>query len=173
MKRALVGPAIAGRACPSRPAMAGPAKLRSLRNSGGPHPGVERKDDSAYHGKEKGGETRTMEQIYYTQCPMGYGLGASNGFQIKRLSARYPLTGDFRHLGLRAFVAGTAHPGPTDLAISPRRGRDRRGRLAHASDPRVRDRAWLVGTARRALRPRAPTRSRRDECPPRLAGRAL
>jgi len=47
-----------------------------------------------------------MEQIYYTQCPVGYGLGASNGFQIKRLGAGYPTSGDFRHLGLRAFPGG-------------------------------------------------------------------
>ena len=49
-----------------------------------------------------------MKQIYYTQCPIGYGLGASNGFQIKRLSPGYPISGDFRHLGLRAFVPGSA-----------------------------------------------------------------
>ncbi|HEX8200540.1 MAG TPA: hypothetical protein VF590_08630, partial [Isosphaeraceae bacterium] len=48
-----------------------------------------------------------MEQIYYTQCPMGYGLGASNGFQIKRLSPGYPPSGDFRHLGMRAFLTGS------------------------------------------------------------------
>ncbi len=47
-----------------------------------------------------------MEQIYYTQCPVGYGLGASNGFQIKRRTAAYPLSGDFRQLGLRAFPGG-------------------------------------------------------------------
>ena len=47
-----------------------------------------------------------MEQIYYTQCPIGYGLGASNGYQIKRITAGYPLTGDFRHLGLKAFPGG-------------------------------------------------------------------
>lgn len=47
-----------------------------------------------------------MEQIYYTQCPVGYGLGASNGFQIKRMTPRYPVSGDFRHLGLRAFPGG-------------------------------------------------------------------
>lgn len=54
-----------------------------------------------------------MEQIYYTQCPIGYGLGASNGFQIKRISAGYPVWGDFRHLGLRAFPGGgrTLAPG--------------------------------------------------------------
>ena len=56
-----------------------------------------------------------MEQIYYTQCPIGYGLGASNGFQIKRLSAGYPATGDFRFLGMRAFVAGTRVLAPPAL----------------------------------------------------------
>jgi hypothetical protein len=56
-----------------------------------------------------------MKQIYYTQCPIGYGLGASNGFQIKRLSEGYPLTGDFRHFSLRAFVAGTRTPAPAVL----------------------------------------------------------
>ena len=47
-----------------------------------------------------------MEQIYYTQCPVGYGLGASNGFQVKRLTGGYPMSGDFRHLGLKAFPGG-------------------------------------------------------------------
>ena len=47
-----------------------------------------------------------MEQIYYTQCPIGYGLGASNGYQIKRITADYPVAGDFRHLGLKAFPGG-------------------------------------------------------------------
>ncbi len=56
-----------------------------------------------------------MEQIYYTQCPMGYGLGASNGFQIKRMSAGYPVAGDFRHLGLRAFLPGTKSLAPPAL----------------------------------------------------------
>jgi hypothetical protein len=56
-----------------------------------------------------------MKQIYYTQCPIGYGLGASNGFQIKRLSPGYPVSGDFRHLGLRAFVAGTRTLAPPTL----------------------------------------------------------
>ena len=54
-----------------------------------------------------------MEQIYYTQCPIGYGLGASNGFQTKRISAGYPASGDVRHLALRAFLPGT---GGRDLA---------------------------------------------------------
>ena len=53
-----------------------------------------------------------MEQVYYTQCPMGYGLGASNGFQIKRMSAGYPLSGDFRHLGMKASL-------PTSRALAP------------------------------------------------------
>lgn len=56
-----------------------------------------------------------MEQIYYTQCPVGYGLGASNGFQIKRLTPGYPTGGDFRHLGLRAFPAGGRTLAPASL----------------------------------------------------------
>jgi hypothetical protein len=56
-----------------------------------------------------------MEQIYYTQCPMGYGLGASNGFQVKRLDAGYPTSGDFRHLGMRAFLPGTRTLAPPAL----------------------------------------------------------
>jgi hypothetical protein len=47
-----------------------------------------------------------MEQIYYTQCPIGYGLGASNGFQVKRITRDYPQASDFRHLALRAFPGG-------------------------------------------------------------------
>ncbi|MDR3635258.1 MAG: hypothetical protein P4L84_15750, partial [Isosphaeraceae bacterium] len=61
-----------------------------------------------------------MKQIYYTQCPIGYGLGASNGFQIKRLSEGYSVTSDFRHLGLRAFVPGTRQLAPPTLRF--RRG---------------------------------------------------
>lgn len=56
-----------------------------------------------------------MDQIYYTQCPIGYGLGASNGFQIKRRTAEYPVSGDFRHLGLRAFISGTRTQAPPAL----------------------------------------------------------
>ncbi len=56
-----------------------------------------------------------MEQIYYTQCPIGYGLGASNGFQIKRVSAGYPLTADFRHFNMRAFVPGSRELAPAAL----------------------------------------------------------
>src|SRR3954447_16934969 len=56
-----------------------------------------------------------MKQIYYTQCPIGYGLGASNGFQIKRLTPGYPTSGDFRHFGLRAFVTGTRTMAPPAL----------------------------------------------------------
>ncbi len=54
-----------------------------------------------------------MRQIYYTQCPMGYGRGASNGFQIKRMSEVYPLSGDFRHLGMKAFL-------PTCRTLAPK-----------------------------------------------------
>ncbi len=56
-----------------------------------------------------------MEQIYYTQCPVGYGLGASNGFQIKRLSRGYPVSGDFRHLGMKAFPGGGRVLAPPSL----------------------------------------------------------
>ena len=56
-----------------------------------------------------------MEQIYYTQCPVGYGLGTSNGFQVKRLSQGYPISADFRVLGLRAFLPGTRTLVPTVL----------------------------------------------------------
>lgn len=61
-----------------------------------------------------------MKQIYYTQCPIGYGLGASNGFQIKRLSPDYPVSGDFRQLGFRAFVPGSRTMAPP--ALRYRRG---------------------------------------------------
>jgi hypothetical protein len=61
-----------------------------------------------------------MKQIYYTQCPIGYGLGASNGFQIKRLDPGYPVSGDFRHFSMRAFVAGTRTMAPA--ALRYRRG---------------------------------------------------
>ena len=56
-----------------------------------------------------------MEQIYYTQCPVGYGLGASNGYQIKRISPGYPSTADLRHLGLRAFLPGSRAMAPPAL----------------------------------------------------------
>ena len=56
-----------------------------------------------------------MEQIYYTQCPIGYGLGASNGFQVKRITPGYPVGSDFRHLGLRAFLAGHRTLAPPTL----------------------------------------------------------
>ncbi len=69
-----------------------------------------------------------MEQIYYTQCPVGYGLGASNGFQVKRLSSGYPVTADFRVLGLRAFLPGTRSLAPTVLRY--RRAEDGRAEVA-------------------------------------------
>ena len=56
-----------------------------------------------------------MEQIYYTQCPLGYGLGASNGYQVKRVTRGYPVASDFRHLGLRAFAAGSRTLAPPAL----------------------------------------------------------
>jgi hypothetical protein len=69
-----------------------------------------------------------MEQIYYTQCPIGYGLGASGGFQIKRLSPGYVLSGDFRHFSLRAFVAETRQPAPA--ALRYRRGEGNTAEIA-------------------------------------------
>lgn len=56
-----------------------------------------------------------MKQVYYTQCPLGYGLGATNGFQVKRLDPGYPTSGDFRHLGLRAFLPGSRTLAPPAL----------------------------------------------------------
>jgi hypothetical protein len=56
-----------------------------------------------------------LEQIYYTQCPTGYGLGASGGFQIKRKTPGYPVSGDFRHLAYRAFLPGTRTLAPAVL----------------------------------------------------------
>jgi len=56
-----------------------------------------------------------MEQIYYTQCPMGYGLGTGSGFQIKRLSEGHPPAGDIRHLALRAFLPGSRSLAPETL----------------------------------------------------------
>ena len=91
-----------------------------------------------------------MEQIYYTQCPVGYGLGASNGFQIKRITPGYPVAGDFRHLGLRAFPAG-------GRALAPPALRYRRvGEAAEVAwlTPRadgVRDRARALGPSRAAI----------------------
>jgi hypothetical protein len=58
-----------------------------------------------------------MEQIYYTQCPRGYGLGATNGFQIKRVTDGYLTSGssDYRHLGMRAFLGGSQTLAPAAL----------------------------------------------------------
>lgn len=56
-----------------------------------------------------------MEQIYYTQCPVGYGLGASNGFQVKRMSRGYPMSGDFRHLAMKAYPGGARTLAPPAL----------------------------------------------------------
>ncbi len=78
-----------------------------------------------------------MEQIYYTQCPIGYGLGASNGFQIKRLGSGYPPSGDVRHLALRPFL-----PGSNGKLLAPGTLRYRRvGTLAEVAwlEPRSRE----------------------------------
>ena len=56
-----------------------------------------------------------MDQIYYTQCPMGYGQGASNGFQVKRASPNYPQSADFRFLNMRPYPAGGRTLAPTTL----------------------------------------------------------
>lgn len=56
-----------------------------------------------------------MEQVYYTQCPMGHGLGATGGFQLKRISRGYPKTADFRHLGLRVRMSGLSVASPKTL----------------------------------------------------------
>jgi len=56
-----------------------------------------------------------MEQIYYTQCPVGYGLGASNGFQIKQITTGYPVGADFRHLSIRPFLPNTKTLAPAAL----------------------------------------------------------
>ena len=71
-----------------------------------------------------------MEQIYYTQCPVGYGLGTGNGFQIKRLDPGYPVTGDFRLLSLRAFYPGTK-------TLAPRA-------LRYRTDGKAAEVAWLT-----------------------------
>ena len=67
-----------------------------------------------------------MKQVYYTQCPLGYGLGATNGFQVKRLDDGYPTGVDFRHLGMRAFLPGSRVLAPASLAIPDEMGRWRR-----------------------------------------------
>ncbi|RUL89388.1 hypothetical protein [Tautonia sociabilis] len=77
-----------------------------------------------------------MEQIYYTQCPMGYGLGASNGFQIKRIGAGYPASGDVRHLAFRAFL-----PGSNGKVMAP-------GTLRYRRVGTVAEVAWLEPRAR-------------------------
>jgi len=56
-----------------------------------------------------------VEQIYYTQCPIGYGQGNANGFQIKRRSPGYPAAGDFRHLAMRPFLPWTERLAPPTL----------------------------------------------------------
>lgn len=71
-----------------------------------------------------------MEQIYYTQCPLGYGMGIGNGFQIKRISAGYPQAADFRHLNMKPLLPGSR-------TLAPRALRYRR-------DQDVAEIAWLA-----------------------------
>ncbi len=75
-----------------------------------------------------------MEQVYYTQCPMGYGLGATSGFQLKRISRKYPRSGDFRHLAMNVRMAGLT-------VVSPKTLRYRR-------DGETAEIAWLAPRAR-------------------------
>lgn len=77
-----------------------------------------------------------MDQIYYTQCPVGYGLGASNGFQVKRLSPGYSLSGDFGHFALRPFLPGTRMLAP--LVLRYRRASDGLAEVAFLS-PRTQE----------------------------------
>jgi hypothetical protein len=63
-----------------------------------------------------------MQQAYYTQCPMGYGLGTASGFQLKRLDPGYPVA-DIRHLAFRPFVPGTRVLAPTTLRYRINEGR--------------------------------------------------
>ncbi len=71
-----------------------------------------------------------MEQVYYTQCPAGYGLGVSSGAQVKRRTPGYPPSGDFRHLKLTPFL-------PDSTALAPVALRYRR-------DGQAAEVAWLV-----------------------------
>ena len=75
-----------------------------------------------------------MEQVYYTQCPAGYGLGSSNGAQVKRRTPGYPATGDFRHLKLAPFLPGTK-------ALAP-------ATLRYRRDGGIAEVAWLTPRAR-------------------------
>lgn len=82
-----------------------------------------------------------MEQVYYTQCPMGYGLGAAGGFQLKRMSQGYPRAADFRHLGMRVQMSGLN-------VVSPKALRYRReGGLAEVAWLAPRPREFEVATA--------------------------
>jgi molecular chaperone DnaK len=56
-----------------------------------------------------------MEQLYYTSCPVGYGLGTSNGYQVKRRTAGYPVPADWRELTFSPFVPGTTALAPGAL----------------------------------------------------------
>jgi molecular chaperone DnaK len=57
-----------------------------------------------------------MEQLHYTSCPVGYGLGTANGYQVKRKSTGFPVAGDWaRGLAFRSFVPGTTTLAPGAL----------------------------------------------------------
>lgn len=75
-----------------------------------------------------------MEQVYYTQCPMGHGLGAAGGFQLKRISAGYPRSADFRSLGLKVRMSGLS-------VLTPKA-------LRFRWDGDVAELAWLAPRAR-------------------------
>jgi molecular chaperone DnaK len=56
-----------------------------------------------------------MEQLYYTSCPVGYGLGAGSGSQVKRKSPGFQVAGDLVQLAFRSFVPGTTTLAPAAL----------------------------------------------------------
>src|SRR4051812_13194370 len=56
-----------------------------------------------------------MEQVYYTACPVGYGLGAGSGYQVKRITPGYQVTGDWRQLAFHPFVRETKALAPGAL----------------------------------------------------------
>jgi hypothetical protein len=56
-----------------------------------------------------------MQQLYYTSCPVGYGLGTASGYQVKRKSAGYAATGDWRELAFSPILPGTTTLAPAAL----------------------------------------------------------
>ena len=104
---------------------------------------------------------RVMEQIYYTQCPVGYGLGASNGFQVKRLSRGLSDLGRLPPPGAPGLPGRGPDAGPARPPLSAGR-RGRRGRLADPPGPRVRDRARASGAGPAATSPTGSGSTRRS-----------